>query len=65
VTVVYELSFKGAAGESLAAAFEGCDVATDRGVPPCWRAVPQPTLNDGWTSGFPNQRKFPGGETWG
>jgi hypothetical protein len=28
----YELSFKGAASDTLAAAFEDCDVATDRGV---------------------------------
>lgn len=30
--LIYELSFKGAASETLAAAFEGCDVTTDRGV---------------------------------
>jgi hypothetical protein len=30
--LIYELSFKGAASETLAAAFEGCEVATDRGV---------------------------------
>jgi hypothetical protein len=30
--LVYELSFKGAASDSLAGAFEGCDVTTDRGV---------------------------------
>jgi hypothetical protein len=30
--LIYELSFKGAATETLAAAFEGCHVATDRGV---------------------------------
>jgi hypothetical protein len=30
--LVYELSFKGAASKTLAGAFEGCDVATDRGV---------------------------------
>ncbi|HZA86742.1 MAG TPA: hypothetical protein VE466_07675 [Acidimicrobiales bacterium] len=30
--LIYELSFKGAASETLAAAFEGCDVATHRGV---------------------------------
>ena len=34
-------------------------------VPPCWRAVPQPTLTTGGTSGFLDQREFPGGETWG
>ncbi|MGH9229906.1 MAG: hypothetical protein ACRD07_14490 [Acidimicrobiales bacterium] len=30
--LAYELSFKGAANDTLAAAFEGCDVTTDRGV---------------------------------
>jgi len=30
--LVYELSFKGAASDALAGAFEGCDVTTDRGV---------------------------------
>jgi hypothetical protein len=30
--LVYELSFKGAASDTLAGAFEGCDVSTDRGV---------------------------------
>jgi hypothetical protein len=30
--LVYELSFKGAASEALAAVFEGCDVDTGRGV---------------------------------
>jgi hypothetical protein len=30
--LIYELSFKGAASETLAAAFEGCHVSTDRGV---------------------------------
>ena len=30
--MTYELSFKGAASETLAAAFEGCHVATDRRV---------------------------------
>jgi hypothetical protein len=30
--LIYELSFKGAASETLAAAFEGCHVASDRGV---------------------------------
>jgi hypothetical protein len=30
--LVYELSFKGAASDTLACAFEGCDVSTDRGV---------------------------------
>jgi hypothetical protein len=30
--LIYELSFKGAASDTLAAAFEGCDVTTERGV---------------------------------
>lgn len=30
--LVYELSFKGAASATLAGAFEGCDLTTDRGV---------------------------------
>jgi hypothetical protein len=30
--LIYELSFKGAASESLASAFEGCQVTTDRGI---------------------------------
>ncbi|MGH9231880.1 MAG: hypothetical protein ACRD0R_00865 [Acidimicrobiales bacterium] len=30
--LIYELSFKGAASDTLAAAFEGCDVATERGI---------------------------------
>ena len=30
--LIYELSFKGAASETLAAAFQGCHVTTDRGV---------------------------------
>jgi hypothetical protein len=38
--LVYELSFKGAASDSLAGAFEGCDVTTDRGVTIVRSAVP-------------------------
>ena len=30
--LVYELSFKGAASDMLAGAFEGCDVTTQHGV---------------------------------
>jgi hypothetical protein len=30
--LVYELSFKGAASDTLASAFEECEVTTDRGV---------------------------------
>jgi hypothetical protein len=30
--LVYELSFKGAASDRLAGAFEGCEVTTDHGV---------------------------------
>jgi hypothetical protein len=30
--LIYELSFKGAASDTLVAAFEGCHVATNRGV---------------------------------
>jgi hypothetical protein len=32
VQLVYELSFKGAASDTLARAFEGCEIATRRGV---------------------------------
>jgi hypothetical protein len=38
--LVYELSFKGAASESLAGAFEECVVTTDRGVTTVRSAVP-------------------------
>jgi hypothetical protein len=38
--LVYELSFKGAASETLAGAFEGCDVTTERGVTILRSAVP-------------------------
>jgi hypothetical protein len=30
--LVYELSFKGAASDTLARAFEGCEVTTQRGI---------------------------------
>lgn len=30
--LIYELAFKGAASDTLAGAFEGCDVTTGRGV---------------------------------
>jgi hypothetical protein len=30
--LVYELSFKGAASDTLARAFEGCDVTSGRGI---------------------------------
>jgi hypothetical protein len=38
--LVYELSFKGAASATLACAFEGCDVAVDRGVTVVRSGVP-------------------------
>lgn len=38
--LVYELSFKGAASDALAGAFEGCDVTTDRGVTTVRSGVP-------------------------
>ena len=38
--LVYELSFKGAASESLAGVFEDCVVTTDRGVTTVRSAVP-------------------------
>ncbi len=38
--LVYELSFKGAASETLASAFEGCEVTTDRGVTTVRSRVP-------------------------
>jgi hypothetical protein len=38
--LVYELSFKGAASEALAGAFEECVVTTDRGVTTVRSAVP-------------------------
>jgi hypothetical protein len=38
--LVYELSFKGAASDSLAGAFEGCDVTTARGITIVRSAVP-------------------------
>ncbi len=30
--LVYEVSFKGAASDTLASAFEGCEVTTQRGI---------------------------------
>jgi hypothetical protein len=38
--LTYELSFKGAASDTLAAAFEDCDVTTERGVTIVRRSVP-------------------------
>ncbi|MGH9260617.1 MAG: hypothetical protein ACRD08_12090 [Acidimicrobiales bacterium] len=38
--LTYELSFKGAASDTLAAAFEDCDVITGRGVTIVRRSVP-------------------------
>jgi hypothetical protein len=38
--LTYELSFKGAASDSLAAAFDDCDVTTGRGVTIVRRSVP-------------------------
>ena len=38
--LIYELSFKGAASDTLAAAFEDCDVTTERGVTIVRRSVP-------------------------
>jgi hypothetical protein len=38
--LVYELSFKGAASDTLASAFEGCDVTTERGVTTVRSEVP-------------------------
>jgi hypothetical protein len=38
--LVYELSFKGAASDTLASAFEGCEVTTDRGVTTVRSGVP-------------------------
>jgi hypothetical protein len=38
--VTYELSFKGAASDTLAAAFEDCDVTTERGVTIVRRSLP-------------------------
>jgi hypothetical protein len=38
--LVYELSFKGAASDTLAGAFEGCDVTTNRGVTTVRSGVP-------------------------
>lgn len=37
---VYELSFKGAASDTLAGAFEDCDLTVDRGVTIVRAAVP-------------------------
>jgi len=38
--LVYELSFKGTASHTLAAAFAGCDVAADHGVTTVRSGVP-------------------------
>jgi hypothetical protein len=38
--LVYELSFKGAASHTLAAAFAGCDVAAEHGVTTVRSGVP-------------------------
>jgi hypothetical protein len=38
--LTYELSFKGAASDTLAAAFDDCEVTTDRGVTIVRRSVP-------------------------
>jgi hypothetical protein len=38
--LVYELSFKGAASRTLAAAFAGCDVVTEHGVTRVRSGVP-------------------------
>jgi hypothetical protein len=38
--LVYELSFKGAASDTLAGAFEGCEITTSHGVTILRRAVP-------------------------
>ena len=38
--LVYELSFKGVASDTLATAFEGCQVATHHGITTVRSAVP-------------------------
>src|SRR5258708_32362898 len=44
--LVYELSFKGVASDTLAGAFEGCDVATHHGITTVRSLVPdQPALH--------------------
>jgi hypothetical protein len=48
--LVYELSFKGAASDTLAGAFEGCDVTTDRGVTTVRRGVPDQAALQGLIS---------------
>jgi hypothetical protein len=38
--LVYELSFKGSASDTLAGAFEGCEITTSHGVTILRRGVP-------------------------
>ena len=38
--LVYELSFKGVASDTLASAFDGCSVTTHHGITTVRRAVP-------------------------
>ncbi|HLM63558.1 MAG TPA: hypothetical protein VK306_04600 [Acidimicrobiales bacterium] len=48
--LVYELSFKGAASETLASAFEECDVTTVRGVTILRSGVPDQAALQGLIS---------------
>ena len=48
--LVYELSFKGAASDTLAGAFEGCDVTTSRGVTTVRSGVPDQAALQGLIS---------------
>lgn len=44
---IYEVSFKGAASDALAGAFEDCDLTVDRGVTIVRRAVPDQAVLQG------------------
>ena len=51
--LTYELSFKGAASETLAAAFEDCDVTTGRDVTIVRRSVPDQAALQGLVAANP------------